>query len=108
MTDVPHEKYIGERVGQPARDEAEHFIKCPTCGGWSDLWKLLSGDMLRMVDVISLLIAVPTTIVYKLTYNAVPITATCLITFEQTFVASAMAAAGLALGVQGTEQRATG
>jgi hypothetical protein len=33
---VPRGKYIGNRVGQPATDEAEHFIKCPGCGGWID------------------------------------------------------------------------
>ena len=26
----------GERVGKPATDEAEHFIRCPACGGWID------------------------------------------------------------------------
>ena len=33
---LPRGKYIGTRVGQPATDEAEHFIKCPGCGGWID------------------------------------------------------------------------
>ena len=26
---LPRGKYIGNRVGQPATDEAEHFIRCP-------------------------------------------------------------------------------
>jgi hypothetical protein len=32
----PRGKYIGKRVGQPTTDEAEHFIKCPGCGGLID------------------------------------------------------------------------
>jgi len=23
-------------VGDPPKDEAEHFIRCPACGGWID------------------------------------------------------------------------
>jgi hypothetical protein len=33
---LPRGKYIGKRVGQPATDEAEHFIRCPACDGWID------------------------------------------------------------------------
>ena len=33
---LPRGKYIGKRVGLPATDEAEHFIRCPACGGWID------------------------------------------------------------------------
>jgi hypothetical protein len=29
-------KCIGRRIGDPPRDEAEHFIRCPSCGGWID------------------------------------------------------------------------
>ena len=29
-------KYIGRRVGDPPRDEAEHFYRCPACGRWVD------------------------------------------------------------------------
>jgi hypothetical protein len=36
MIGVPRGKYIGKRVGQPASDEAEHFIRCPACNGWID------------------------------------------------------------------------
>jgi hypothetical protein len=36
VTDIPRGKYIGKRIGQPATDEAEHFIRCPACGGWID------------------------------------------------------------------------
>jgi hypothetical protein len=28
---------IGHRVGGEPADEAEHFIKCPTCGNWIDM-----------------------------------------------------------------------
>jgi hypothetical protein len=28
---------IGERVGGEPKNEAEHFLKCPTCGGWVDM-----------------------------------------------------------------------
>ena len=25
-------KYLGERAGDPPKDEAEHFVRCPACG----------------------------------------------------------------------------
>jgi hypothetical protein len=28
---------LGERVDREVADEAEHFIRCPTCGGWVDM-----------------------------------------------------------------------
>jgi hypothetical protein len=28
---------IGQRVDKPVTDEAEHFIRCPDCGGWIDM-----------------------------------------------------------------------
>jgi hypothetical protein len=28
---------IGECVGGEPKSEADHFIKCPTCGGWVDM-----------------------------------------------------------------------
>jgi hypothetical protein len=31
--DIPRGRYKGERVGAPVTDEAEHFIRCPACGG---------------------------------------------------------------------------
>ena len=34
--DIPRGRYRGERVGKPVTDEAEHFIRCPACGGWID------------------------------------------------------------------------
>jgi uncharacterized C2H2 Zn-finger protein len=34
--EIPRGKYIGKRVGRTATDEAEHFIRCPACGGWID------------------------------------------------------------------------
>jgi hypothetical protein len=30
-------QYIGERVGGDPDDEAEHFMRCPACGGWIDM-----------------------------------------------------------------------
>jgi hypothetical protein len=36
MSEIPRGKYLGERVGGPPREEAEHFIKCAACGGWID------------------------------------------------------------------------
>ena len=26
---IPRGKYLGERVGDPPEDEAEHFVRCP-------------------------------------------------------------------------------
>jgi hypothetical protein len=34
--DIPRGKYLGKPVGPPATAEAEHFVRCPTCGGWMD------------------------------------------------------------------------
>ena len=39
--DIPRGRYMGEHVGQPVKDEAEHFIRCPACGGWIDCRDLL-------------------------------------------------------------------
>jgi uncharacterized protein (DUF3820 family) len=36
MIDIPRGKYIGCLVGDLPKDEAEHFMKCPACGGWFD------------------------------------------------------------------------
>jgi uncharacterized C2H2 Zn-finger protein len=36
VTNVPRGKYLGKRIGDPPKDEAEHFIRCPACGGWVD------------------------------------------------------------------------
>jgi hypothetical protein len=36
MTTVPRGKIIGKRLGVEPANEAEHFIQCPTCGGWID------------------------------------------------------------------------
>ena len=36
MAQVPRDKYRGKRVGGEPKDEAEHFIRCPACGGWID------------------------------------------------------------------------
>jgi hypothetical protein len=29
-------KYFRKHLGDPPKDEAEHFIRCPTCGDWID------------------------------------------------------------------------
>jgi hypothetical protein len=36
VTDIPRGKYLGKRLGDPPKDDAEHFIRCPACGGWID------------------------------------------------------------------------
>ena len=36
MTTVPRGKIIGKRIGGEPTQEAEHFIRCPACGGWID------------------------------------------------------------------------
>lgn len=33
---VPRGKYIGKRADPPAKDESEHFLRCPQCGGLID------------------------------------------------------------------------
>jgi hypothetical protein len=37
VSEVPRGKYIGKPTDDPPQDEAEHFIKCPACGGWIDM-----------------------------------------------------------------------
>ena len=37
MSDIPRGKYLGQRVGGESADEAEHFMKCPACGGVFDM-----------------------------------------------------------------------
>jgi hypothetical protein len=34
---VPRGKYIGRRLGDPPKDEAEHFMRCPMRNGWVDM-----------------------------------------------------------------------
>jgi hypothetical protein len=36
MIDIPRGKYLGKALGNPPKDEAEHFVRCPACGGWID------------------------------------------------------------------------
>jgi hypothetical protein len=36
IIDIPRGKYFGRPLGDPPKDEAEHFIRCPACGGWID------------------------------------------------------------------------
>jgi hypothetical protein len=33
---IPRGTYIGRPVGEPPKDEAKHFIRCPACDGWMD------------------------------------------------------------------------
>jgi hypothetical protein len=34
MIALPRGRYVGKRLGDPPKDEAEYFIRCPACGGW--------------------------------------------------------------------------
>jgi hypothetical protein len=34
---IPRDKYKGRRVDADAKDESEHFMRCPACGGYIDL-----------------------------------------------------------------------
>jgi hypothetical protein len=36
VTEILRGKYIGTRLGDPPASDAEHFIRCPACGGWID------------------------------------------------------------------------
>jgi hypothetical protein len=36
VIDLPRGKYSGQRLCDNPTDEAEHFIRCPACGGWID------------------------------------------------------------------------
>ena len=36
MIDLPRGKYVGKRLGDLPASEAEHFVRCPACGGWMD------------------------------------------------------------------------
>ena len=50
MTDIPRGKYIGERVGGPPKDDAEHFIRCPkyaTAGSICAIWARCSSTKAR-------------------------------------------------------------
>lgn len=38
----------GKRHGKPAKDEADHFIKCPICGQAFDMREL--GDVLHHAE----------------------------------------------------------
>ena len=37
MSDIPRGTIFGRRVGNPPKSDAEHFVRCPACGGWIDL-----------------------------------------------------------------------
>jgi hypothetical protein len=34
---IPRGKYARRLIGDPPKCVAEHFIRCPACGGWIDL-----------------------------------------------------------------------
>jgi hypothetical protein len=34
MIDIPRGKHLGKPLGNLPKDEAEHFVRCPACGGW--------------------------------------------------------------------------
>ena len=33
---IPRGRYLGKRLGDLAKSEVEHFVRCPACGGWID------------------------------------------------------------------------
>jgi hypothetical protein len=33
---IRRDTYFGKPIGEPPKDEAEHYIRCPGCGGWID------------------------------------------------------------------------
>jgi hypothetical protein len=45
VTDIPRGRHIGRRVGDPPKDEVEHFIRCPACEGWID-----SRDLAQVLE----------------------------------------------------------
>ena len=36
MIGIQRGKYLGKRLGDPPKNEAEHFIRCPACAGGID------------------------------------------------------------------------
>jgi hypothetical protein len=36
VIDLPRGIYSRKRLGDQPKDEADHFIGCPACGGWID------------------------------------------------------------------------
>jgi hypothetical protein len=52
MTEIPRGKYRGKPVGTPPADEAQHFVKCPACGGWIDCRDLGAVCLTPAVDSI--------------------------------------------------------
>jgi hypothetical protein len=38
------EQLSGRRLGAPPKDESEHFMRCPACGGWSTAVILLRSS----------------------------------------------------------------
>jgi hypothetical protein len=36
MIEIARGKPLGERLGEGPASEAEHFLRCPACGGWID------------------------------------------------------------------------
>ena len=36
MIGIQRGKYLGKRLGDPPKNEAEQFIRCPACAGWID------------------------------------------------------------------------
>ena len=44
---LPRGRYLGKWLGDPPANEAEHFIRCPACGGWincRDLGQVLEHE----------------------------------------------------------------
>ena len=39
MIGIQRGKYLGKCLGDPPKDEAEHFVRCPACGKVSsEIW----------------------------------------------------------------------
>jgi hypothetical protein len=36
MIGIQRGKYLGKPLGDPPKDDAEHFVRCPACSGWID------------------------------------------------------------------------
>jgi hypothetical protein len=47
VNDIPRGKYKGRRVGTIPKDESEHFMQCPLCGGWFGTWGKYSSIRVR-------------------------------------------------------------
>ena len=35
--DIPRNKFIGQDINSPNKEESEHYMKCKICGGYVDM-----------------------------------------------------------------------